>query len=156
MARPKDGITFWDRVSSNTITIGDCWLFTGHRDECGYGRIHKDGKLIRVHRAIWEFHNGSIPDKMKVCHKCDNPSCIKIEHLFLGTQADNVHDMWKKGRAKVLTGERNRSYKFTHDDVIKIRCRIGDGETCKKIADEYGVVVETIYRIKLRYTYKDV
>jgi len=118
MARPKAGVTFWDRVYSHTeIKYGDnpfstaegCHLFKGHRNADGYGRIYRDGKLVFVHREIWKEAHGQIPEKMNVCHKCDTPNCINIHHLFLGTQAENVADMWAKGR-----GENLRRFGNTH------------------------------------------
>ena len=113
MARPKAGTTFWDRVHQHTAlymppgrefgdALGFCYLFTGSRDANGYGRINKDGKLVRIHREVWKREHGEIPVGMVVCHKCDIPNCISASHLFLGTQSDNVADMWAKGRAENL------------------------------------------------------
>lgn len=75
-----------------------CIEWDGSRNERGYGRVHVNGHLAYAHRAEWEKHHGPIPDGMKVCHHCDNPPCYRIDHLFLGTQADNMADMHAKGR----------------------------------------------------------
>lgn len=148
MARPKNGTTFWDRVWSQISFNDGCLHFNGHKDECGYGRINRNGKLVRLHRAVWEHHNGTIPDKMVICHKCDNPGCINIEHLFVGTQADNVKDMWSKGRANILSGERNGGSKLKAKDIPLIRDRLANGETGYSIARSYGVTGECILHIK--------
>lgn len=149
MARPNKGVTFWDRVESKKIVDeNDCHIFTGHKDECGYGRIHRDGKLVRIHREVWKLHNGEIPERHVICHRCDVPACINPKHLFVGIQADNVHDMWNKGRQNILSGERNGSSKLMASDIPVIRDRINAGETCYSIARDYGVKGETILHIK--------
>jgi hypothetical protein len=78
--------------------MNDCLEWPGSRNERGYGRVHVGDRLQYVHRVEWAKHYGPIPEGMKVCHRCDNPPCYRIEHLFLGTQADNLADMHAKGR----------------------------------------------------------
>lgn len=156
MARPKKGITFWDRVKANTQITETCHNFIGHKDECGYGRIHKEGKLIRVHRAIWEYHFGVIPNGQNVCHRCDNPVCVNPEHLFLGTQANNVHDMWSKGRGDLPKGEKNAAAKIKEIDIPIIRFRIKNGDACYAIARDYSVTGEAILAIKHGRAWKHV
>jgi len=105
MSRAFRALPFWDRVNAQLeINENDCHVFTGSKDDGGYGRINKDGKLIRLHRAIWIKHFGEIPLGKVIMHKCDNPSCINIEHLQIGTQLDNVRDMWAKNRGVKLFG----------------------------------------------------
>ena len=76
----------------------DCREIQGGRTAGGYGRITRDGKRGYLHRWVWEQVNGPIPPGMQVLHRCDNPPCFRYDHLFLGTQADNMHDMFSKGR----------------------------------------------------------
>jgi hypothetical protein len=96
----------WNK-SRYVVTPTGCWEWSGNKDEYGRGRvgngIYKNGTsgTILVSRASWILTYGEIPDNIKVCHTCDNPSCYNPEHLFLGTQKDNVDDMWKKNRGKL-------------------------------------------------------
>ena len=74
-----------------------CWLWDG-RDIKGYGAVSVANKSKLAHRVSYEYHKGPIPDGMFVLHKCDMPLCINPEHLFLGTHAENMADMKRKGR----------------------------------------------------------
>lgn len=83
--------------------MSECILTTYATDAGGYGviGIYK-GSLhttVQAHRKAWEDEHGPIPPGMKVLHRCDNPPCVNVDHLFLGTQADNIADMIAKGRA---------------------------------------------------------
>ena len=75
-----------------------CLEFTGYKNERGYGRLRYKGKKMLAHRLMWLLKKGSIPKGMLVLHKCDNPSCCNIEHLFLGTHKDNYKDALQKDR----------------------------------------------------------
>ncbi len=80
----------------------DCWPWVGKSTRRrGYGVISHNNKTMTASRLSWIFHHGEIPSKkIFVCHKCDNPPCINPNHLFLGTNSDNVRDAIKKGRHK--------------------------------------------------------
>jgi hypothetical protein len=75
-----------------------CWAWQGNKIPGDYGVLKIDGKRILAHRLSWQLQNGLIPPGMFVCHKCDNPSCINPDHLFIGTQKDNMEDCKSKGR----------------------------------------------------------
>lgn len=77
-----------------------CFIWLGGTDQKGYGifGIPKPRHTERAHRLAWKFHVGPIPDELQVLHRCDNPSCVNWQHLFLGTNLDNRNDMLAKGR----------------------------------------------------------
>lgn len=97
---------FWEKVDKS----GDCWVWTGALGGRGYGYIAKPGgsaanpgaHMIPAHRVSWEIANGQIPDGLLVCHHCDNPRCVRPDHMFLGTDLDNARDRERKGRHRVL------------------------------------------------------
>ena len=86
--------------------MNDCIVWDRYVNDKGYGRRHHNGKFWLVHRLEWTLANGDIPEGMCVLHKCDNPPCINLDHLFLGTNVDNIAD-------KVAKGRQARNYK-TH------------------------------------------
>jgi hypothetical protein len=96
---------FWDKVNKETGIYGadntfptECWEWTAAK-RGSYGTIKINGSLESSHRVSWEIHFGAIPKTLCVLHKCDNPICIRPDHLFLGTMQDNAVDMTKKGEA---------------------------------------------------------
>ena len=94
--------TFPDRFWSMVDKSGECWLWNGPTGPGGYGSVHVPGKRSpqRAPRVAWELTNGvPIPRRMLICHHCDNPPCVRPDHLFMGTPLDNMRDMIAKGRA---------------------------------------------------------
>jgi hypothetical protein len=90
---------FWPKVDRNGPN--GCWVWTGSLGAKGYGRIGSGARgapTLLAHRVAWGFKHGPIPDGLFVCHKCDNPPCVNPEHLFLGTNRDNILDCMSKGR----------------------------------------------------------
>ena len=95
---------FWGMVNK---TEGRCWLWEGMLSWGGYGLLKVSGRKRRAHRISWELHNGPIPPGLLVLHKCDVRHCVRPDHLFLGTDLDNVVDMHIKGRGKAVAKPRN-------------------------------------------------
>ncbi len=88
------------RLESETKRSNGCWLWTGHRDKDGYGRVRWHWREVGAHVAMWECEHGLVPAGMCVLHSCDNPPCVRPDHLWLGTQGDNVQDRHSKGRTR--------------------------------------------------------
>jgi hypothetical protein len=130
------------------ITDNGCHEFQGFLNNKGYGQIGTPGrKLMYTHRVMWIAHNGEIPPGMVICHKCDNPACCNIDHLFLGTMRDNSQDMSRKGRANRAMGTANPRARFNQDEVDAILAAAATGETKTSIAKRFGTQRGTIHRI---------
>lgn len=134
--RPPE-LRLWSRVRLSDAPDG-CSEWTGYRDSLGYGRIGIGQRPVLVHRLSWELANGPIPDGLHVLHACDNPSCVRVDHLSVGTQQDNMRDTVTRGRH--VQGERVGTAKLTEADVLEIHRRYADGGvTQKQLAAEFGV-----------------
>ena len=127
-----------------------CHIWTAAKYSNNYGHIRWQEKDLLAHRVAWEYENGKIPPGLQVCHKCDQPQCCNPDHLFLGTQTDNMRDMINKGRDCFPRGERQGFAKLTEADVLNIRQRIAEGERNKDLAIKYDVDPSTISNIKRR------
>jgi hypothetical protein len=129
---------FYERIEFDTN--GGCWLWAGAMPErTGYGTISSNGATVGAHRASYELHNGPIGPGLLVCHKCDVPACVNPAHLFLGTNSENIIDSVRKGRNKPLIGAKHPKAKISESDVPRILARLLRGESCAKIAADYGV-----------------
>lgn len=133
---------FWEKVEK---TDG-CWNWTGAKHKAGYGKIgNPDGHKL-AHRVSWTMAYGEIPNGFFICHKCDNPSCVKPSHLFLGTPQDNVDDMFRKKRNS--HGEKHHKSKLTKENVEKIRKLYKQGKYYQyELANMLGVCQAQINRI---------
>jgi hypothetical protein len=149
-----------------------CEIWTGIKSKEGYGQLklkYEQKSESRAHRISWILHNGPIPDGMCVCHSCDNPPCINPDHLFLGTNADNVRDCVSKGRTLkgdrswarthpelVLRGGQCGRTKLTSDHVREIRARHALGENPNALAKEFRVSLRNIRSIALRESWRHI
>lgn len=128
-----------------------CWIWKGNVSNVGYARFGKKGLASR---QAWMQAYGYHPGKLHVCHKCDNPLCVNPEHLFLGTDADNVRDKVQKNRHPKGTSTYNA--KLNEEKIILIRKYLRENKSSKEIAKEFGVNVNTIQDIKINRTWKHV
>lgn len=134
-------------VYGQRVVKGDgCWGWNGAVNSWGYGLIHLwDGTkrlAALAHRVSYEIHVGPIPDGLFVLHRCDNPPCSNPDHLFVGTNDDNVADMVSKGRQQ--QGSRHAHAKLDETKVAEIRRRAAGGEMKKGLAAEFGISPQTV------------
>jgi len=129
-----------DNVKINPET--GCWEWARARQSRGYGLVRYNGKQRPSHRVSYELWNGPIPDGHYVLHHCDNPTCIKPDHLFTGTQSDNLSDCSIKGR---------NSKKLTIQQVEQIR---NSTEVMQRMAERLGVSYTTIWNVRTRKIFK--
>lgn len=142
---------FWSKVNKTE----ECWLWTASVNPAGYGQINLGRNMMRqVHRVAWELSNGPIPEGMFVCHRCDVPRCVRPEHLFLGTQADNMRDASQKGR--MHPGELTIGARLTAGQAVEIRRRYAAGGVFQReLGREYGVSRNTIAALTQGRTWRN-
>jgi hypothetical protein len=143
------------RLEKHTKKTNKCWFWTGALNAWGYGIINIKKKITLAHRAMWSLFKGEIPKNSLVCHSCDNPSCVNPDHLWLGSNKDNMDDMYSKKRSNQPQGEKHPLSKLTNEDVLKIRSlhkpRI---YTAKQLAKEFNVKETAINCIIYNKTWK--
>jgi len=124
---------FWSKVLKGE---GDaCWIWTGAR-RAPYGQLKAGNRLIKTHRFSWQLHYGAIPDGMHILHKCDTPLCVRPDHLFLGTHADNMHDFASKGRHWLSKRTHcARGHEFTPENTV---VRRNGSRGCRQCRRENG------------------
>ena len=150
MANQFDGLTpeqrFWAKVDKTV----NCWNWTAGTDAFGYGELSINRKKWRAHRRAWVMVNGAIPNGVCVLHRCDNPACVKPEHLFLGNRLNNAQDRKAKGRNGDKRGVKNPTSKLTEAQVMSIR---KDSRNTVELSKAYGVGDACIGKIKRRVSW---
>ena len=165
-----------DRFWSHVDKSGNCWLWTAARDWHGYGSFRFPDRCVKAHRFSYELHFGPIPPGMFVCHHCDNPPCVRPDHIFVGTQSDNMRDASQKGRLpagethhlrvhpewaargdrngarvhrdRMQRGESRWNAKLTETAVREIRQLYSAGNVSMgTLAHEYGITPSSIHAI---------
>lgn len=130
---------FWLYVSKKE----GCWEWGGYKDKDGYGKL-RVGKTNRsAHRISWELHHGEIPPSLFVLHKCNNPSCVRPDHLYVGDQFDNMRDRTVSGNAP--RGESHPNCKFSSEVVSAVRSA---GGTYRQISRIFGISESQVGNIK--------
>ena len=149
----KQSENFWKKVKRGDSAfqptmLTECWIWVGGKvNKSGHGSLGINGDSILAHRISWMIHNGEIPYSgsyhgVCVLHRCDNPSCINPNHLFLGSHAENMKDRDNKSRQAF--GERSGNSKLTTEQVMKIREYGKMGYTCRKIATLFPVSYQAV------------
>lgn len=173
---------FWSKVDKDGPTqphmSTPCWVWTGAKLRGGYGSFGFNGKPRQTHRVSYELRYGVDPGSLCVCHRCDNPSCVNPEHLFLGTKEDNGRDMVRKGRQnfqkrpetlargdahwhrvhpeRIVRGSAHKNSKLTDSDVIEIRKLLAEGVVQRKIAERFNVTQTVVSLVARRRTWSHV
>lgn len=148
---------FWSKVNYNGYPRFDrCWLWKGAPDADGYGRFNVRGKSEKAHRIAYELKYGWYPAGKVVRHSCDTPLCVRPAHLIAGTQADNLADMYERGRNAQPRGERAARAKLSEAQVIAIRCRAALGATARQLSAEFGIAHQNIRQIIIGRAWKHV
>jgi len=140
---------FWDKVRKSNV----CWIWEGARVGAGYGSFRvggRKGKSLLAHRVSYVIEHGDIPDGCLVCHRCDNPACVRPEHLFAGSHKDNSQDMERKGRTGRCYGKRNGKATFTFEQAEEVRGLRREGMTYRALASRFGIANKTVYDILRR------
>lgn len=154
---------FWRKVDKNGPVpahrpeLGPCWVWTGKIQWAGYGMFsgRRGVPERKAHRLSWELAHGT--HELCVLHKCDNPACVNVEHLFLGTQQDNVADMRAKGRGcnpPVHIGAANFRTRMTAEQVIQIRELYAAGTSQPELGKRFGMSQAKISDIVLCRVWK--
>lgn len=145
---------FWSKVEQGP----ECWFWKAKPDTGGYGSFRFRGRKYRAHRVAWILTYGEIAPGLSVLHHCDTPACVRPDHLFLGTQADNIRDAASKGRLNLaglskgrvpLKGERNGGARLSRESVEEIRSLAGSVSQTE-LAKRYEVNQSTISRLLSR------
>ena len=141
---------FWSKVNKNAEN--GCWVFTGAKHDWGYGIFYVDEKrrLVRAHRFSYWLHFGPYPKDKFVLHKCDNPPCVNPDHLFLGTQLDNVRDCLSKSRFRSAPhdGMNNPNRKLNELEVKAVKFFYSMGSVYQReLGEIFGVTQNAISKI---------
>lgn len=154
--KEKQIACFWSKVEK---TENGCWTWRASKSNQGYGYVRVNGKTYKAHRIAYEIAYGRPPDDLLVCHYCDNPSCVRPDHLWIGTNRDNTLDRHRKGRTfmprytggykfppeRIRGGELSPRAKLKNRQVDEMRARFADGNTTiETLANEYGVSKYTV------------
>jgi hypothetical protein len=150
---PEQETRFWAKVARGP----GCWEWTGALSR-GYGQFAVGGskRVLGAHRVSWEHVNGPVPPGLFVLHRCDNPRCVRPDHLFIGTIKDNTADMLAKGRHNPPRGSRCGTSKLTESDAAAIRSLAAEGFAHPIIASRFSVSRPTVSLIVARKTWRHV
>jgi len=129
----------------------ECWIWEGAVCDGRYGKIKNGQAAESVHRVAWKLYKGEIPEGLLVCHSCDTPLCVNPDHLWLGTDADNMRDKTEKGRGNSPKGAAHGSAILTEIDVRAIRA---SAQSNRKLAFLFDTGKSNVSAIKRREIWK--
>jgi hypothetical protein len=151
----RHGLTLMERWEGNVAKSDGCWLWVGQRDPNGYGRMMVAAKPELAHRLSWKLLRGDITSKQHVLHRCDNPPCVRPEHLFLGDQVSNNADKMAKKRHRfgVSRGEAHGGAILTADQVREIRASVGPSRI---IGEQFAISGRQVREIRARTAWRHI
>lgn len=139
-----------DRFEDKFDKTNSCWNWRSiSNGDYGYGSFRMSEKTEGAHRVSWKIYKGEIPEGLFVLHRCDNRRCVNPDHLFIGTNNDNMQDMKSKGRSRSLRGEESGNSKLTNEQTKEIRKLLKTGLFQREIAKMFGVSHQLISAIKV-------
>lgn len=142
-----------ERFEGFVVRTESCWLWSGVLSNTGYGLLRVSGKFELAHRFAYREFKGPIDDGLFVCHRCDIRRCVNPDHLFLGTQSDNIRDAVEKGR-HVSNLPDNR--KVSESQAIEIRQRCASGELQRVVAEHFSISQQEVSKIVRRERFAQV
>lgn len=152
---PEARCAFVERFVTHYVVSDGCWLWTGAKNEKGYGIVGlPGGRTTKAHRVALEIQGGPFAASLCVLHRCDAPACVRPSHLFLGSRSDNNADMRSKGRAvpggtyggMYARGERHGQAVLTRAKVEDLRVRHAAGESFSQLAAAFGIGLTTAFK----------
>jgi len=156
---PKTDEEYKQYFLSKVTKTDSCWLWNQTVDRDGYGSINIDNVRLKAHRAAYFIFIGDIDDSKFVCHRCDNPTCVNPDHLFLGTHQDNERDKDLKGRRPISIY--HKQTQFTDTDILNIRKLFNELKGTKinryrTLATSFNCNARSIERIVKQQFFKNV
>jgi hypothetical protein len=153
-----DESRFWSKIIKLSEAQGGCWDWFANQNQAGYGIFGVKGKICLATHYSWQLHTGRPVRSdigMMVCHKCDRPSCVNPDHLFIGDAKDNAIDMVLKGRNKTFQGEAHPNATLTEQIVKEIRS-LYPQKNFTEIGVLYGLDKAHVRQIVRRISWKHV
>lgn len=154
---------FWEKVHKGDAADA-CWVWVASTTRRGYGTIRIGGRQLAAHRLSWELHNGPISDGLFVCHRCDNPMCVRPDHLWLGSHTENMQDMVAKGRRvdgpslnpeQRARGASHGCARLSNEDVVAMRALYDAGDaSAKELAERFGLSLRHTFKIVRRQSWR--
>jgi hypothetical protein len=130
-----------------------CHVWRGRCSEKGYALVSVRGVAVRVTRLLWKLLKGPIPAGRLLCHKCDNPPCINLDHLYVGTPKQNTQDAVARDRLHRPSGTANPSAQLTEDQVLDIYLT---KDAPSSAADRHGCSASTVCKIRGGWAWNEV